>query len=150
MRPDRNEVDASLGDSADRLECHSARRFERNAAGDQRHRLAQASPASILSSNSRSAPASSAGSICSIRSTSTCTCKTGVRRLGAPDRLGDAAADRDVIVLDQHAVIETHSMIVRAAHARGIFLEKREPGDRLARVEQHRAACRRSRRHIAG
>ena len=68
--------------------------------------------------------------------------QAGVRRLGAAHRLGDAAAHGDVIVLDQHAVIEPHPVVLRAAHPRRIFLEHAQAGNGLARVEQDRAGPR--------
>ena len=44
-----------------------------------------------------------------------------------------------MIVLNEHAVIEPHPVIVGAAHACRIFVELAQPGNGLARVEQHRA-----------
>ena len=67
--------------------------------------------------------------------------QAGVRGLRGAHRGADAAGDRDVIVLDQHAVVEPHPVVVRAAHASRIFLERAKAGDGLARVEQRRAGA---------
>ena len=47
----------------------------------------------------------------------------------------------DMIVLDQHAVIEPHAVVLRPAHPRRIFLQHTQPGNGLARVEQDRAGA---------
>ena len=67
--------------------------------------------------------------------------EAGVRRLGAPHRLGDTAAHRDMVVLDQHPVAEPHPVVVRAAHPRRIFVERAKARNGLARVEQRRAGA---------
>ena len=46
-----------------------------------------------------------------------------------------------MIVLDQHAVVEPHAMVLRAAHPRRIFFEHAQAGNGLARVEQDRAGA---------
>ena len=61
-----------------------------------------------------------------------------VRGLGAAHGLRDAACNGDMIVLDQHAIVEPHAMVLRTAHPRGELVEDPEAGNGLARVEQHR------------
>jgi hypothetical protein len=48
-------------------------------------------------------------------------------------------ATGDVIVLYHRRVPQAHAMVLRAAHARRIFLQHPQARQRLARVEQDRA-----------
>jgi hypothetical protein len=52
----------------------------------------------------------------------------------------DAAGQTDVVVLDQHAVVEPHPVIGGAAGAHGVFLELAEERGGLARIEDDDAA----------
>ncbi len=63
------------------------------------------------------------------------------RGRGAAHRLLDRSGDRDVIVLDHRRIPQPHAVVLRAAHARGVFLEEAQAGDGLARVEQDRAGA---------
>ena len=56
----------------------------------------------------------------------------------APDRLGDAAGDGDMVVLDEHGVVEAEAMVGAAARAHRIFLERAQSGVVL-RVQTMRA-----------
>ena len=60
------------------------------------------------------------------------------RRLGARQHRADAARDRDVVVLDQHRVVEAEAVIEAAAAADGVFLQRAQPGVVL-RVQMMRA-----------
>ena len=60
-------------------------------------------------------------------------------------RRGDGAADRaggdDVVLLDEHHVVEPEAMVLRAAAARGVFLREPQAGQRLARIENAAAGA---------
>ena len=60
----------------------------------------------------------------------------------AADGFGDAAGDADVIVLDQHAVVQTEAMIRAAAAPDGVLRQRPQRRHRLARVENRDAAAR--------
>ena len=60
----------------------------------------------------------------------------------APDRLRDAAGDGDVIVLDEHRVVEAEAMIGAAAGAHRVFLERAQERRRLARADDARLGVR--------
>ena len=68
------------------------------------------------------------------------------RRAHAPDGLDDAARHADVIVLDQHAVVEADAVIDAAAATHGVFRERAQRRDGLARVEHRDRARPRPRR----
>ena len=57
---------------------------------------------------------------------------------GALEHGADAAGDRDVIVLDQHRVVEAEAVIEAAAAAHGVFLQRAQPGRGLARADDAR------------
>src|SRR5262249_31768623 len=57
-------------------------------------------------------------------------------------RRGDAAAETQVVVLDQHGVVEAETVVRPAAGAHGQLLESTEAGWRLARVEDDRTRSR--------
>jgi len=62
-----------------------------------------------------------------------------IGRLGPPHGFADgAAADRDMVVLDQDAVIKAHAMVGAAAGAHGVFRETAQARNGLPRIEQHR------------
>ena len=58
----------------------------------------------------------------------------------------DAAGDRDVVVLDQHGVVEPEAMVEPAAAAHRVFLQRAQAGRGLARAADARVACRAMRR----
>ena len=89
-------------------------------------------------------PAPSASASCSSVSTSISILTmwpTGGPR--ALDRRADAAGDRDVVVLDQHAVVEAEAVVAAAAGAHGVLLAAR-----AGRASS--CACRRCARRGAG
>ena len=53
-------------------------------------------------------------------------------------RLGDAAGDGDMIVLDQHGVVEAEPMIAAAADADRVFLDRAQTRRGLARADDLR------------
>ena len=57
------------------------------------------------------------------------------------DGRGDRAGRDDVVLLDQHHVVQTQAMVLRAAAARGVFLRQPQSGQRLARVEDAAAGA---------
>src|SRR5262249_32333741 len=60
------------------------------------------------------------------------------RALGALEHRPNAAGDGDMIVLDQDRVIETETMIVTAAAAHRVFLQRAQTGRGLARAHDAR------------
>ena len=54
-------------------------------------------------------------------------------------RRADAARRRDVIFLDQDAVVEREPLVRAAAHAHRVLLREPQAGQRLSRVEDARA-----------
>ena len=60
----------------------------------------------------------------------------------SPTSVEAARARRgDVVVLDQHARRQVEAVVRAAARAHRVALERAQPGRRLARVEDARAAC---------
>src|SRR5262245_58200512 len=57
---------------------------------------------------------------------------------GAADGLGDAAGHRQMVVFDQHAVVQSHAMIAPAADAHRVLLQHPQPRRRLAGVDDLR------------
>ena len=62
----------------------------------------------------------------------------GVGGAGALHGGQDAAGGVDVVVLDEHHVIEGHAVVQSAAHAHGVLVQHAVAGQRLARVEHRR------------
>ena len=60
------------------------------------------------------------------------------RRPCALDCRPDAARDREVVVLDENAVVEAEAMVRPAARAHGVFLDRAQAGKRLADVDDAR------------
>ena len=65
------------------------------------------------------------------------------RLLGAREHRADAAGDRDVVVLDQHRVVEAEAVIEAAAAAHGVFFQRAQAGRGLARADDARLGVRR-------
>ena len=61
--------------------------------------------------------------------------------LCAAHGLGDAAAEPQVVVLDQDAVVQAEAMVRAAAAAHGELLQRAQARRRLARVEDRRAGA---------
>ena len=55
----------------------------------------------------------------------------------------------DVVVLDQHRVVEAEPMVAAAADAHRVFLERAQARRRLARVDDPRVGCGRTDSTIA-
>ena len=49
--------------------------------------------------------------------------------------LGDAAGESNVVVLDEHAVVESHAMVLAAADRNSVLFEHPKPGCRLTRID---------------
>ncbi len=64
---------------------------------------------------------------------------TGARAL---QRGADAAGDRDMVVLDQHRIVEAEAVIGAAAGADRIFLDRAQARRRLARADDPRLVAR--------
>src|SRR5213596_1672504 len=56
----------------------------------------------------------------------------------ALDCKGDRAAYADVVVLDEHAVVQAQPVVARSAQLRGVLLQRAQARRRFARVDQHR------------
>ena len=96
-------------------------------------------PGGHLSSSTARAPASSASVSCASESTSTWTTTSRCAARPPPERRGDAAGRRDMVVLDQHRVVQAEAVVPAAADADRVLLEETEPGRGLARVGHRRA-----------
>ena len=83
----------------------------------------------MLSSSTASTPSASASSSCASVSTSTSILtRWPTAALARSDRRDDAARHRDVIVLDQHRVVEAEAVIDAAAGAHRIFFDRAQAG----------------------
>ena len=133
--PDRDEIDAGLGEETDGFERHSAGRLEGNAAGDELYRLAQLGQVHIVEEQPIGAGRKRRLDLVDTVDLDL-DLKPGVGGLGASDRFRDVTADRNMIVLDQHSVIEAHPVVLRAAHPGRIFFQRAEAGNRLSSIEQ--------------
>ena len=56
------------------------------------------------------------------------------RRARALDRRPDPAGDRNVVVLDEHRIVEAEAVIAAASHAHRVFLQSPQARQRLARA----------------
>ncbi len=158
-RARRDEVDARLGDGADGVERHVARRLGPGDPADAAHRLGK----------QRRVEATVRGTVCSttrhvveqqdsrrrprrapralLRASRT---SSSISRPGAcPSRhcLAAASAERDasggfyVVVLDEDAVVEADAVVGAAAEANGPLVERAEARRGLARVEDRAAGA---------
>ena len=59
---------------------------------------------------------------------------------GAFDRGTDAAANGDVVVLDQHTIVQTQTVITRPAHLRRMLFQRTQAGQGFTRIDQY-SAC---------
>ncbi len=92
----------------------------------------------MLSSSTASAPSGSASASCASVSTSTSILTRWPIACARPlDRRPHAAGDGDVVVLDQHGVIEAEAVVGAAADPHGVLLQRAQPGVVL-RVQQIR------------
>ena len=148
QRADRHVVGAGRRELGHALERHAAGDLDLRAAARRGARPRGCPRSSRLSSRMMSAPAASASSTCSRLCASTSIGISRLRRLHPRDRLGDAAGQADVVVLDQDAVVERRAVVGAAAGAHGVLLERAQRRRRLARVEDG-DACRRRRRRTA-
>ena len=73
----------------------------------------------------------------------------GAQFVGSLQNLLDAAAERNMIVLDQNAIGKIEAVILAAAAAHRVLVENAQPGNGLARIENFACLCPRSRPHIA-
>ncbi len=90
----------------------------------------------MLSSRMDSALPAMAWSSSTCVRTSTWTIWPGLRPASARrERRGKAAAEGDVVVLDQDAVLQVEAVVEAAAAADGVFIERAQAGDGLAGVE---------------
>ena len=96
----------------------------------------------MLSRRMASAPLARASSSSRALRTSTCTRWPGLRCSSARlSTVGNAAAQRNVIVLDENAGGEIDAVIGAAAAEHRVFLEGAHAGDGLARVENASAGA---------
>ena len=90
----------------------------------------------MLSSRSRSAPASSASSISARLRHSTSTGMPGRAPLQRQPRCRPhPARQRDVVVLDQDRVVQAHAVVAATPGRHRLLFERPQPGRGLARVE---------------
>ena len=68
---------------------------------------------------------------------------------GSLHRAGDAATDGDVVVLDHHPAIQPQPVVQSAAAGHRVLLQHAQARRRLARVDQARPGCPRSRGRIS-
>ena len=146
-RADGDEVDAGRGDLGRGRERDAAGRLELGSFGPpslaaaSRAATAERSPEIVmLSRRRRSAPASSAAWTSSVFADLDLDRHAGLRIARPADRLGDAAGQRGVVLLDQDRVVKAHAVIVGAARRDRRLLEHAKAGGRLAGVEDLGAA----------
>ena len=105
----------------------------------------------MLSSSTRSAPASSTSASCvGEGSTSTSTGTSGNAARTALERRADTAGRHHVVVLDQRGVGQGHAVVDAAAAAHRVLLQRAQPRGRLAGVADARPRCRRPHRPRRG
>ncbi len=88
-----------------------------------------------------SAPAATAASTSSSVSASTSTGRRDPVARTRRSGFGHAAGDRDVVVLDQDAVIQAHAMVQPTAADHGVLRQRSQAGNGLAGVENLDAAA---------
>ena len=69
-------------------------------------------------------------------------------RLRSRERCADAARHLDVIILDEHRIVEPEPVVAAAAHTHGILVEQTHPRRRLPRIDELRPVRRRDRREL--
>ena len=134
IQPGRDIVDAGRRHRRDRLERDAARGLEHHAAG--RHarppcacRRRPCCRAARRRRDRYPAPRASWSSVST--SISIFTRWPALARARSSTR-ADAAGDRDVVVLDQHRVVEAEAVVEAAAAAHGVFLERAQARRGLA------------------
>ena len=146
---DRNKIHARFGVRANIFQGDAAGAFEGNAARMARtnfDRFAHILDADMVEQNCLGAM----GSACCNSSSERTSISTG----WLPRRLRSARSsardhspgERDVVVLDQHAVGKIEAVILAAAAAHRILVDHAQAGRGLARIENARRACRKRRR----
>ena len=134
----RNIVDAGLGDRPHGVEAHAARRFQRNASGDELHRFAHLIERHVVEHDDIGFRRDGFAHLFEPVAFDLDLDQTRHVRTGAFHRLGDAPGDGDVIVLDHHAAVETEAMIGAAAAGHRMLLQHAQAGRGLAGVDQLR------------
>ena len=121
--PDRDQIDAGRGNRGNRFRTYAAAGFG-DHANRQRFRTASLSCADVMLS-------SSTASIGSRKRLAQLIERIDLdfdlhhvpdARAHARDRFVNRAGEREVIVFDQHGVVEAEAMIAAAAAAHGVFL----------------------------
>ena len=135
---DAEEVDAGLGVRPGDGEGQPAGRLGLGAAARSARRPPAARSGPMLSSSRNVAPASSASATCATVSHSTCTSTSGKRSRTAAKRRPTPPAAIDVVVLDQRGVAEAHPLVVPAAAAHRVLLQRAQARGGLAGVQHGR------------
>src|SRR5215510_879056 len=110
-RADRDQIYPAVGDLAHVVEGHSSGCFYQSAGGlfaDQRNALADVGDLHVVQHYYIG---------------------------GGGDRVADASSKRDVVVLYQHSVIQSKSVIEPAADSDGVLLEHSKSRSSLSRVD---------------
>ncbi len=137
-RADRDEVDASFGVGANGFEGHSAGSFDGHAGecgADLLDGFFDGGGGHVIEQDGFGA----AGDGLVELVLRTDFDLNGLAGFAEFERVGEgfrqAAAERDVVVLDEDSVGEIEPVVVAAATADSVFIERAEAGDGLARVE---------------
>ena len=137
--PDRDAVNTGLGDPADRPEIDASGGLESGPGSEARDQACEFVQGAIVEEEGVGTGLQGGFGV---RLGLDLHLQPQVRRrarAGRLDRGGDPAGRGDVIVLDQHGVEETGSMIGAAAHGDRVLVENPPAGEGLARVDDLRA-----------
>ena len=140
---DRDDVHARLGDAAHRRQIDSARGLQHDPPCDARHGGAQGVEAEIVQHDDIGRRALVDQGQYGVQLIQPIDLDLDLHQmrgesLGPPHRLGDAAADGDVVVLDQDGVIQTEAVVDPAAAGHGVLLQRAQPRRGLARIRYPR------------
>src|SRR6266536_1229485 len=145
-RAHRDEVDARRRHQRQPLQGHVPARLEERAPGRAAHRLGHVGGLHVFEQHdvgARRERLVEPGEVHHLD----LDLEEGARSGAGPaHRLADAAARRDVVVLDEDAVAEREAVVRPAAGAHGVLLQPPPAGRRLARVEEPRPAAPRGER----
>jgi len=139
QRADRNEIHASPGDCANGVQIHAATGFGSRAARHKPDRLPQLADRHIVEQNDVRASGHRRGDL---RERVSLNLHFEPREFltGTAHRSGNGVRfgvtkRREMVVLDEHQIVETEPMIAPAATSYRVFLEAPPAGRGLARIE---------------
>src|SRR5262249_37980703 len=136
-------VDSGLGDLGDGIEGDAARGLERKLAGDHFHRLVHRRRIHVVEQHRVGQPdLEHLAQLIERIDLDLDLDQVAGGGLRALERRADSSGDGDVVVLDQHGIVEAEAMVETAAAAHRVLLQGAQARRGLARAANARARAR--------